>query len=184
MEKFETPPDFSHIIVINPDDQSMWSNTRTVAPTPSSAIIQRPISTNFRIQGTHMQMIQDNQFDGRIRSDPHRYIADFLEIDDPTQGILDAGGIFLYNTPNEAFKILEDKVLLKLYFSKDSQNPKPKTVVPTGGNNINSNHVILMEKFKALASKIDFEFLILRNELNEMRDGHRDNYASTNLHEG
>ncbi|GJW93246.1 hypothetical protein Tco_0172918 [Tanacetum coccineum] len=80
MEKFETPPDFSHIIVINPDDQSMWSNTRTVAPTPSSAIIQRPISTNFRIQGTHMQMIQDNQFDGRIRSDPHRYIADFLEI--------------------------------------------------------------------------------------------------------
>ncbi|GJW93245.1 hypothetical protein Tco_0172917 [Tanacetum coccineum] len=99
-------------------------------------------------------------------------------LDDPTQGILDAGGIFLYNTPNEAFKILEDKVLLKLYFSKDSQNPKPKTVVPTGGNNINSNHVILMEKFKALASKIDFEFLILRNELNEMRDGHRDNYAS------
>ncbi|GKD97263.1 hypothetical protein Tco_1381160 [Tanacetum coccineum] len=30
-------------------------------------------------------------------------------LDDPTQGILDAGGIFLYNTPNEAFKILEDK---------------------------------------------------------------------------
>ncbi|GJV57447.1 reverse transcriptase domain-containing protein [Tanacetum coccineum] len=80
MEKFKTPPDFSHIIIINPDDQSMWSNTRTVAPTPSSAIIQRPISDNFRIKGTHMQMIQDNQFDGRIRSDPHRHIADFLEI--------------------------------------------------------------------------------------------------------
>ncbi|GJR03470.1 reverse transcriptase domain-containing protein [Tanacetum coccineum] len=46
MEKFETSPDFSHIIVINPDDQSMWSNTRTVAPTPN----------------------------------PHRHIADFLEI--------------------------------------------------------------------------------------------------------
>ncbi|GKC51187.1 hypothetical protein Tco_1073932 [Tanacetum coccineum] len=152
----------------------------TVAPTPSSAIIKRPISTNFRIKGTHMQMIRDNQFDGRIRSDPHRHVADFLEIsnlfqygenqeeavmlrtfpfslceeakicfhqlgnetlveawirlkemlricyghgltkgtivhifyhglDGPTQGILDAGGIFLYNTPNEAFKILEDK---------------------------------------------------------------------------
>ncbi|GJS55036.1 reverse transcriptase domain-containing protein [Tanacetum coccineum] len=58
----------------------MWSNIRTVAPTPSSAIIQRPISTNFRIKGTHMQMIWDNQFDGRIRSDPHRHVADFLEI--------------------------------------------------------------------------------------------------------
>ncbi|GJT06459.1 ribonuclease H-like domain-containing protein [Tanacetum coccineum] len=30
-------------------------------------------------------------------------------LDDPTQGILDAIGIFLYKTPNEAFKILEDK---------------------------------------------------------------------------
>ncbi|GKB41125.1 aldehyde dehydrogenase family 3 member F1-like protein [Tanacetum coccineum] len=27
-----------------------------------------------------MQMIWDNQFDGRIRSDPHRHVADFLEI--------------------------------------------------------------------------------------------------------
>ncbi|GKD19068.1 reverse transcriptase domain-containing protein [Tanacetum coccineum] len=38
-------------------------------------------------------------------------------LNDPTQGILDVGGIFLYNTLNEAFQILEDKVLLKLYFS-------------------------------------------------------------------
>ncbi|GJW89745.1 reverse transcriptase domain-containing protein [Tanacetum coccineum] len=28
----------------------MWSNTRVVAPTPSSAIIQRPISNNFDIK--------------------------------------------------------------------------------------------------------------------------------------
>ncbi|GKD91444.1 hypothetical protein Tco_1366951 [Tanacetum coccineum] len=92
MEKFETPPDSPPITVIDPDDQFMWSNTRTVAPTPSFAIIQLLISNNFYIK------------------------------DDPTQGILDAGGIFLYNTPNEVFKILEDKVLLKLDFSKDSQN--------------------------------------------------------------
>ncbi|GKF31406.1 hypothetical protein Tco_0101204, partial [Tanacetum coccineum] len=58
----------------------MWSSTRIVAPTPSSAIVQLPISNNFHIKGTHMQMIRDNQFDGRIRSDPHRYIADFLKI--------------------------------------------------------------------------------------------------------
>nr|GEZ32920.1 reverse transcriptase domain-containing protein [Tanacetum cinerariifolium] len=38
-------------------------------------------------------------------------------LDGPTQGILDARGIFLYNTPNEVFQILEDKVLLKLDFS-------------------------------------------------------------------
>ncbi|GJS76554.1 reverse transcriptase domain-containing protein, partial [Tanacetum coccineum] len=30
--------------------------------------------------GTHMQMIQESQFDGRIRSDPRRHVVDFLEI--------------------------------------------------------------------------------------------------------
>ncbi|GJY11400.1 hypothetical protein Tco_0379585 [Tanacetum coccineum] len=73
-------------------------------------------------------------------------------LDDPTQGILDAGGIFLYKTPNEAFKILEDKVLLKLDFSRDPHiSPEPKTIVSAGGRNINSSHEILSEKFEALA---------------------------------
>ncbi|GJT25606.1 reverse transcriptase domain-containing protein [Tanacetum coccineum] len=50
-------------------------------------------------------------------------------LDDPTQEILNDGGIFLYNTLNEAFKILEDKVLLKHDFSKDSHiQPHPKTI--------------------------------------------------------
>ncbi|GJV46139.1 hypothetical protein Tco_1430675 [Tanacetum coccineum] len=102
------------------------------------------------------------------------------ELDEGTiTSILDAGGIFLYNTPNEAFKILEDKVNLKLDFSISSQNdPKPKTVVSTGGGNIKSDHAMLMEKFKALATKIDSEFLIIRKELKEMRDGRRDNHTS------
>nr|GEU80597.1 hypothetical protein [Tanacetum cinerariifolium] len=69
--KFKTPPDSSPITVIDPDDQPMWSSTRNVTPTPSSAIIQIPIPNNFHIK------------------------------DDPTQGILDARGIFLYNTQNE-----------------------------------------------------------------------------------
>ncbi|GJZ45724.1 hypothetical protein Tco_0593320 [Tanacetum coccineum] len=90
-------------------------------------------------------------------------------LDSPTQGILDAGGIFLYNTPNEAFKILNDKVLLKLDFSDDSQNnPKQKTIVSIGGSNINFDHAILMEKFEALATKIDSDFLKIRKELKEI----------------
>nr|GEV84511.1 hypothetical protein [Tanacetum cinerariifolium] len=77
--------------------------------------------------------------------------------------------IFLNNTPNEAFKILEDKVFLKLDFLDDSQNePKSKTVVLAGGSNVNSDHEILMKKFEALATKIDFEFLIIRRELEEI----------------
>ncbi|GJW69604.1 hypothetical protein Tco_0126521 [Tanacetum coccineum] len=197
MEKFKTPPDSPPVIVIDPDNQPMWSITRTVAPTLSSAIIQLHISNYFHIKGTYMQMIRDIQFDGRIRSDPHRHVANCVKIsnlfkygenqeeavmlrtfsfslskeaktwhgltkstiiqifyhglDDPTQRILDVRGIFLYKIPNEAFKILDDKVLLKLDFSDDSQNnPKPKIVVFAGGRNINSDHVILMEKIETL----------------------------------
>ncbi|GJZ01282.1 hypothetical protein Tco_0519243 [Tanacetum coccineum] len=89
-------------------------------------------------------------------------------LDNPAQVILDAGGIFLYKTPNEAFKMLEDRVLLKGDILDDSQYPKRKTVVSAGGNNINSYHAILIEKLKALATKINSEFLILRKELKEM----------------
>ncbi|GJV12516.1 hypothetical protein Tco_1354057 [Tanacetum coccineum] len=129
MEKFKTPSDSPLVTVIDPDDQPMWSSTRTVAPTPSSTIIQLPIH-NFHIK---------------------------------------------------AFKILEDNVLLKFDFSDDSQkNPKPKTVVSAGGSNINLDHIILVEKYKALATKINSEFLNIRKELKEMRDGHRDNHTSQN----
>ncbi|GJU71295.1 hypothetical protein Tco_1262700 [Tanacetum coccineum] len=143
----------------------MWSSTRTVAATPNSAIVQLHILNNFTIEGTHMQMIQDNQFDGQIRSDPHRNIIDFLEISNIFQygeNQEEAVRIFLYNTPNEAFKILEDKVLLKLNFPDGSQNPKPKTAVSADGISIDPDHVILMEKFEALATKIDSEFLKIR----------------------
>ncbi|GJX40379.1 hypothetical protein Tco_0255369 [Tanacetum coccineum] len=100
-------------------------------------------------------------------------------LDDPTQGILDAGGIFLYNTPNKAIKILDDMVIFKLNFSKSSQNdPNSNIVVSANGSNINSDHAILMDKFEALTRKINSEFLIIRKELKEMRDGRKDNQAS------
>ncbi|GJS87699.1 hypothetical protein Tco_0770335 [Tanacetum coccineum] len=50
MKKFKTSPESPPIIVIDPDDQPMWSSTRIVAPTPSSAIVQFSISDNFRIK--------------------------------------------------------------------------------------------------------------------------------------
>ena len=75
-------------------------------------------------------------------------------LDDPTQGILDARGIFLYKTPNEAFKILDDKVLLKLDFSDDSQNSlNLKTIVSAGGSKINSDHEILSKKLQLSIQK-------------------------------
>ncbi|GKA96746.1 hypothetical protein Tco_0818841 [Tanacetum coccineum] len=50
-------------------------------------------------------------------------------LDEPTQAILDAGGIFLYKPPNEAHQLLEDRVLLKLDWSKENKTkPLRKTV--------------------------------------------------------
>ncbi|GKB29188.1 hypothetical protein Tco_0868589 [Tanacetum coccineum] len=159
-----------------------------------------------------MQMIQKYQFDERIRSDPHRHIADFLEIsslfhygenqeksdnlrtfpfslsgkaqiwlNELNEGILDTRGILLYKTTNEALRILEHKVLLKLDFSKEPYiKPYPKTIVSVNGSTNNSDHTILMEKPEALASIIDFEFFKIRGVLKEMRDGHKDNRGNYN----
>ncbi|GJY09559.1 reverse transcriptase domain-containing protein [Tanacetum coccineum] len=200
--KIKMPPDSRPITVIDPDDQPMWSSTRTVAPTPSSANIQRPIPNNFRIKGEAKTWLNELN-EGTITSSnemreafisryfsPKKFkrllndIHTFHQLDHETfvdawLRILNAEEIFLYKTPNKAFKILEDKVHLKLDFSDDSQNsPKPKTVVSAGGSIINPDQAILMKKFEALATTIDSEFLILRKELKEMRDGHRDNHTS------
>ncbi|GKA05113.1 reverse transcriptase domain-containing protein [Tanacetum coccineum] len=52
----------------------------------------------------------------------------YYGLDETTQEALNvaAGGIFLYKTPNKAYQLLKDKVLLKLDWAK---NQKPKTSV-------------------------------------------------------
>ncbi|GJR15318.1 hypothetical protein Tco_0797970 [Tanacetum coccineum] len=104
MKKFETPPDSPPVIVIDSDDQPMRSSTRTVAPTPSSSIIQLPISNNFHIKAwlRLKEMLRTCYGHGLTKG---AIIQIFYHgLDDPTQEILDAGGIFLYNTLDEAFK--------------------------------------------------------------------------------
>nr|GEV02499.1 retrovirus-related Pol polyprotein from transposon TNT 1-94 [Tanacetum cinerariifolium] len=56
-----------------------------------------------------------------------------------------------------------------IYQNNDKQN---------SGSNINFSHEILSENFEALATKINFEFLKIRKELKETRDGRSDNPAS------
>ncbi|GKA94216.1 hypothetical protein Tco_0816202 [Tanacetum coccineum] len=89
-------------------------------------------------------------------------------LDNATQAILDARGIFLYKTPNEAYKLLEDRVLLKLEGSKDAKNrPQKKTVSFTKG----SENSKLMEKMEALTTKIDSQLNKLKGEIKEIQKG-------------
>ncbi|GKC67784.1 reverse transcriptase domain-containing protein [Tanacetum coccineum] len=175
MKKFETPPDSPPIIVIDPDDQPMWSNTRTISSllqygeNQEEAVMLRTflfslceeakIWLNELNEGTFtswneireafisryfspakfkrlLNVIRNShQLDNETLVEAWIRLKEMLCIcyghgltkgtivpifyhglDGPTQGILDAGGIFLYNTPNKAFQILEDKVILKLDF--------------------------------------------------------------------
>nr|GEV72681.1 reverse transcriptase domain-containing protein [Tanacetum cinerariifolium] len=60
----------------------MWESAKTVAPTSNSAIIQLDVDDNFVINGTHLNKIRENKFDGYLRADPHDHIREFLAICD------------------------------------------------------------------------------------------------------
>ncbi|GJU19023.1 reverse transcriptase domain-containing protein [Tanacetum coccineum] len=98
-------------------------------------------------------------------------------LDEPTQGILDltAGGIFLYKSPNQAFQLLEDKVLFNLDWSTKSKNEhRQKSVAFAGGSNSNNDNSRLRKKLKAMDSQIislNEELQDIRNKYNELREG-------------
>ncbi|GJR55388.1 hypothetical protein Tco_1405909 [Tanacetum coccineum] len=125
-------------IILDPDDQPMWESAKTVAPTPNSAIVQPNVDDNFVINSTHLKMISENKFDGILRADPHDHIREFLAIcnmfrygETQSEAIklydysfflfldgyplrnpdANTRGIFLYKSPNQAFKFLEDKAM-------------------------------------------------------------------------
>ncbi|GJU02826.1 hypothetical protein Tco_1113164 [Tanacetum coccineum] len=64
------------------DDEPMWAADRVVAPTPGSAITIPKIANEFAIKGNHLTLVKGNQFDGRIKTDPHKHIHEFLGICD------------------------------------------------------------------------------------------------------
>ncbi|GJW70962.1 hypothetical protein Tco_0127879 [Tanacetum coccineum] len=66
--------------MLDPDDQPMWERAKTVAPTPNSTIVQPVVDNNFDINSTHLNMIQENNFDGYLQADPHDHIHEFLAI--------------------------------------------------------------------------------------------------------
>ncbi|GJU43852.1 reverse transcriptase domain-containing protein [Tanacetum coccineum] len=71
-----------------------------------------------------------------------------------------AGGIFLYKTPNQAYQLLKDKVLLKLDWAKN-QKSKPsfkKTVAFADEGSSNSDTEKIMARMDAMTMKMDAQF--------------------------
>ncbi|GJS28486.1 reverse transcriptase domain-containing protein [Tanacetum coccineum] len=63
------------------DDEPMWAADRVVAPTLASAITI-PKTANEFAKGNHLTLVKGNQFDGRTKTDPYKYIHEFLRIRD------------------------------------------------------------------------------------------------------
>nr|GEY42212.1 reverse transcriptase domain-containing protein [Tanacetum cinerariifolium] len=89
-------------------------------------------------------------------------------LDEPTQAILDAGGIFLYKNPNEAHQLLEDRVLFKLDFSKEN---KAKPIRKTIDLAKSIEHSPLLQKMEALTKRINSQFKEIKRDMKETRGG-------------
>nr|GEX97576.1 reverse transcriptase domain-containing protein [Tanacetum cinerariifolium] len=80
-----------------------------------------------------------------------------------TQEVLNAavGGIFLYKTPNQAYELLEDKVLLKLDCAKNQKTKSSlkKTVAFTDEGSSNSDTDKIMARMDAMTLKMDAQLV-------------------------
>ncbi|GJR05393.1 hypothetical protein Tco_0528377 [Tanacetum coccineum] len=79
------------------DNEPMWVVDRVVAPTPGPAITIPEIPNEFAIKGNHLTLVKRNQFDDRIKTDPHKHVQEFLGV----------GDMFKYREPkNEAVRLM------------------------------------------------------------------------------
>ncbi|GJW08057.1 hypothetical protein Tco_1570480 [Tanacetum coccineum] len=95
-----------------------------------------------------------------------------------TQEVLNAaaGGIFLYKTPNQAYQLLEDKVLLKLDWAKN-QKTKPshkKTVCFVDEGRSNSDTDKYMARMDAMTMKMDAQYKEFQSRLKQLNPNHND----------
>nr|GEX35949.1 ribonuclease H-like domain-containing protein [Tanacetum cinerariifolium] len=140
------------------DDEPMWAAERVVVPTPGFAITFLKTANEFAIKGNIIKIF-------------------YHGLNEITQEVLNAkaGGIFLYKTPNQAYLLLEDKALLKLYWAKNQKTKSSfkKTIAFTdkGSNDKPMSHE---EEAKFMQT---FRKTRLYNDYHD-RDSNRDNWRS------
>ncbi|GKF88067.1 hypothetical protein Tco_0258944, partial [Tanacetum coccineum] len=94
-----------------------------------------------------------------------------------TQEVLNdaAGGIFLYKTPNQAYQLLEDKVLLKLDWAKNKKKPSfKKTVAFADECSSNFDTDKIMTRMDAMTMKKDAQYKELQSRSKPNPDHNND----------
>ncbi|GJW76018.1 hypothetical protein Tco_0137700 [Tanacetum coccineum] len=142
---------FRHFLDIlrnyNPiDDEPMWAADHVVAPTPGSTITIPETANEFSIKALFDRLLGEirafSQHENESLTDAWLCMKEMLRnchghnlskgniikifyhgLSEITQEVLNvaAGGIFLYKIPNQAYQLLEDKVLLKLDWAKNQK---------------------------------------------------------------
>ncbi|GJW51616.1 hypothetical protein Tco_0092967 [Tanacetum coccineum] len=79
-----------------------------------------------------------------------------------------AGGIFLYKTPNQAYQLLEDKVLLKLDWAKNQKTKSSlkKIVAFSDEGSSNSDTDKIMARMDAMTMKMDAQYKVIQSRSN------------------
>nr|GEV49112.1 reverse transcriptase domain-containing protein [Tanacetum cinerariifolium] len=169
------------------DDEPMWATDCVIAPTPSSAITILETVNEFAIKG----ICSFSQHENESLTDAWLRMKEMLQnchghnlskgniikifyhgLSEVTQEVLNAaaGGIFLYKTPNQAYQLLEDKVLLKLDWAKNQKTKSSlkKIVAFTdkGSNNFDTNKI--MARMDAMTIKIDAQYKELQSRAKQL----------------
>ncbi|GJX20516.1 hypothetical protein Tco_0223193 [Tanacetum coccineum] len=95
-----------------------------------------------------------------------------------TQEVLNVtgGGIFLYKTPNQAYQLLKDKVLLKLDWAKNQKTKTSlkKTIAFADEGSSNSNTDKIMAQMDAMTLKMDAQYKELQNHAKKTKPNEDD----------
>ncbi|GJY36700.1 reverse transcriptase domain-containing protein [Tanacetum coccineum] len=129
-------------------DMNQWVADRVVALTPGSVITIPETANQFAIKGNIIKIF-------------------YHGLNEITQEVLNAaaGGIFLYKTPNQAYQLLEDKVLLKLDWAKNQKTKTSlkKTVAFADEGSSNTDTDKIMARMDAMTIKMDAQYKELQS---------------------
>ncbi|GJV58645.1 reverse transcriptase domain-containing protein [Tanacetum coccineum] len=167
------------------DDEPIWAADRVVTPTPGFTITIPETANEFAIKALFDRLLREirafSQHENESLTDAWLRMKEMLRnchghnlskgniikifyhgLNETTQEVLNvaAGGIFLYKTPNQAYQLLEDKVLLKLDWAKN-QKTKPsfkKTVAFADECGSNSDTDKIMTRMNAMTMKMDAQY--------------------------
>nr|GFA10195.1 reverse transcriptase domain-containing protein [Tanacetum cinerariifolium] len=172
------------------DDEPMWAADRVVALTLGFAITIPETANEFSIKALFDRLLGEirafSQHENESLTDAWLRMKKMLRnchghnlskgniikifyhgLNKITQEILNAtvGGIFLYKTPNQAYQLFENKVLLKLDWAKNKKTKSSlkKTVAFVDEGNSNSDTNKTMARMDAKTIKMDAQYKELQS---------------------